>query len=122
MKLLNCFTIFFLVLFTSCSITYNGQLTQNGKAIKVAIEHGFAGNQIGVFLNDEFIGKLKPIESEWNKKYTYEKVQTKFGVLQIINNVKWTISDTKDVYDFYLDEEYTGTVTVEYGGLGQGPK
>jgi hypothetical protein len=120
MKLLNCFIVSFLVLFTSCSITYNGQLTQNGKAIKVALEGG--RNQPSIFLNDEFIGKLKPIEKEFMKKYTYEKVQTKFGVLQVILKIKWTLTDNKEVYDFYIDEEYTGSVTVEYGGLGQGPK
>jgi len=120
MKLLNCFILSFLVLFTSCSITHNGQLTQNGKAIKVALEGGRGGPSI--FLNDEFVGKLKTIESEYMKKYTYEKIQTKFGVLQVICKVKWTLSDSKDVYDFYLDEEYTGSITVEYGGLGQGPK
>ena len=103
------------------SISYEGSLTQKGNAIKASIE-GTTGANFNLYLNDELVGEMKYLKSDGMKSQTYEPLETKFGIVRMVNNIKWTLTDTKYSYDFYINDVYVGRIIKEFGGLGQGPK
>lgn len=100
------------ILLCSCVATkWDGTLTQNGKAIKVTMKEGGSGITVShyeISLNGEYVGDAKTLDKTLSKE-TFKPINTKFGVLKIVWNVNWQIMANSH-FDFYLDDEFVGTV------------
>ena len=59
------------------------------------------GRNFNLYLNDELVGELKFLERDGMKSQTFEPLKTKYGIVRMVNKIKWTITDSKFSYDFY---------------------
>lgn len=103
-----------LLALASCVTTaWDGTLTQNGKAIKITIkEGGIPVTHFEVSLNGEYIGNAELVEQKMSK-HSFSTLNTKFGVLKLIRNIRWNMAGDRIGFDCYLDDEFVGTVVTQ---------
>lgn len=106
-----------MLVFTSCvsvKSSWDGTLTQNGKALKITLKEGgsVVVNHFEVSINGEYAGKIEKLNST-SDKHTFSTLKTKFGLLRVERLFRYGFAGNNITFDCYLNDEFVGSFQAD---------